>query len=151
MLPTLRLSFLAGLLGLLAALTGCNTVQSRIDRNLDLFASLTLEEQGMVERGEIDVGFTPDMVYLARGNPDRKVRERTATGEAEVWIYLRNESRYAGQAFSGYRRQVYFDQRNQRYVSVYEPVYRPVYATRTYERARVEFRDGRVSSVEQLM
>jgi hypothetical protein len=69
------------------ALTGCSTPDSRIEKNSAAFAAYTPSVQAKIRAGEVDVGFTAEMVQLALGKPDRVLRRRTAAGESEVWIY----------------------------------------------------------------
>lgn len=66
---------------------GCSTPQSRARSHAELMANLTPEERALVEAGEIDLGFTQEMVFVALGEPDRKYSERTAEGESLVWAY----------------------------------------------------------------
>lgn len=68
-------------------LAGCSTPQSRARSNEELMATLTPEERQMVEAGEIDLGFTEEMVRVALGEPDRRYTERTADRETVVWAY----------------------------------------------------------------
>ncbi|MEY4939366.1 MAG: hypothetical protein RIQ93_1101 [Verrucomicrobiota bacterium] len=62
---------------------------SRARRNPELFARLTPEQQAMVRRGNVAVGFSPEMVRLALGQPDR-IQERTDVRNREVWNYNSN-------------------------------------------------------------
>ncbi len=140
------------LLSCLAALVlaGCSTVQSRIEEKAHVFNTLPPETQARIRQGLIDVGYTPDMVYIAMGKADR-VRERaSAEGTESVWIYNTYYQEYQGSHFAGYRRHVYFDPRIKAYRVYYEPVRADVYRDRTEEVARVVFRDGKVVSVEQM-
>ena len=45
--------------------------------------------------GEVDVGFTEEMVRLALGSPDSISRRQTASGDSEVWSYVENEPRFS--------------------------------------------------------
>jgi hypothetical protein len=78
--------WMAGLgAALLAA--GCSTVDSRIAKNRDAFASWPAAVQSTVIQGKIDVGFTPDQVRVALGDPDRVFTRTTADGTSEIWGY----------------------------------------------------------------
>ena len=44
--------------------------------------------QAKIRAGRIDVGFTPEMVQVALGDPDRKSTRTTAAGTSEVWAYF---------------------------------------------------------------
>lgn len=71
----------------LTLLAACSTPQTRAKGQVELMASLTPEERAQVEAGEVDLGFTEEMVMIALGKPDRKYSERTAAGERVVWAY----------------------------------------------------------------
>ena len=75
----------AALLALAAA--GCSTIESRIEENRDYFDSLPAADQAQIRIGKIDLGFTPDSVRMALGEPRRKTIRRTASGDSEVWTY----------------------------------------------------------------
>ena len=77
------------LLGLLVLATGCvSTPDSRIKKEPHLFASLAPEMQVKVKKGEIEIGFSREMVSSALG-PPRQVNIRTSeTGEVEIWTYV---------------------------------------------------------------
>ena len=73
------------LLALAAA--GCSTIASRIEQNRAYFDSLPAADQAQIRIGKIDLGFTPESVRMALGEPRRKTIRRTASGDAEVWTY----------------------------------------------------------------
>ena len=132
---------------LLAA--GCQTVETRIRENPQLFASLDPETQAKIRQGIIDIGYTEDMVYLALGAPDQKREARSAAGSQTVWIYNTYFERYDGTRFVGYNRRVYFDPYVRTYRVHYYPVYADTYRPEVEERIRVVFENGRVSVIEQ--
>lgn len=70
---------------LLAA--GCGSVDSRMRKHQAAFDSWPPEVQQKVREGKVDIGFTPEMVVVALGDPDRRVTRTTANGQAEVWVY----------------------------------------------------------------
>lgn len=72
-------------LSLLAA--ACAGPEYRIKREPRVFASFPAEAQEKVRAGHVDIGFTPEMVRLAIGPPDRKYKRRTSQGDEEVWAY----------------------------------------------------------------
>jgi erythronate-4-phosphate dehydrogenase len=75
-------------------LAGCATPAKRIEQNQDLFDSLPVAAQARIRGGQIDLGFTPDMVRIALGEPQRKLVRRTAAGETEIWLYSTPSARY---------------------------------------------------------
>lgn len=70
-------------------LTGCNNTPQarRIEQNPELFAQLPPEVQSGVSRGSIALGYTPNMVFLALGRPDKV--ESSADGQSFIWTYRR--------------------------------------------------------------
>ena len=72
-------------LALVAA--GCSTPDSRIEKHAAAFAGYPPAVQAKIRAGEVDVGFTPEMVTLALGKPDRIRRRLSGEGETDVWVY----------------------------------------------------------------
>ncbi len=142
------LSFL--LLGALLALAGCNTTASRIQQKSEVFASLPPADQERLRKGDVAIGDTPDMVFIAIGAPDRRI-ERTSAGAMRMeWIYRRYYERYEGPEFAGYRRRVAFDSRTGRRFVYSEPVYADLYRGEIEEYLRIGFDNGRVSAIDEL-
>jgi hypothetical protein len=54
---------------LLMIATGCATPESRIKKHPEMFSAFPPEVQERVRLGEIRVGDTSDMVYIALGHP----------------------------------------------------------------------------------
>lgn len=130
--PFLALVFLA---------FGCaHTPETRIAKNPELFERLTPEEQESVKAGQVQIGYTPEMVYLALGDPDQKIVRRTKEDELNVWIY---QGRFVSTETVRVRDQF----------GAFRPVHPTLYLDRTvehiYTKARVVFEDGRVISIEQ--
>lgn len=134
------LTFLGIFAGLMLV-TACNTPESRISKQPELFNRLTPEQQQMIREGRVGVGFDAEMVKLALGEPDRR-RERTdANGRREVWLYINYEASdgvilYRGWYHRGWGGPFY-------------PYYLNVPSRRERSRDEVVFREGRVVSVEQ--
>ena len=59
---------------LLASSCMTATPQIRIDRNYSLYESLSPKHQELVQQGRIAKGMSKSAVYLALGDPSRKVR-----------------------------------------------------------------------------
>ena len=71
-------------------LSACQTIDSRIAASQALFDGYPPDVQEKIRAGDIAVGFTPEMVEMAWGEPYRKDQ---VTGEdfvAEVWTWSRN-------------------------------------------------------------
>ena len=135
--------------GILLALTGCSTFQSRAKQKAAVFNTLDVATQARLESGEIRVGDTMDAVYIALGSPDEKRDQTTAKERNTVWIYNHYWQEYRGDYFQGSRPVAIKNPSTGATTIYYEPVYRPVYENRTQERLRVTFKDGQVSVIEQ--
>jgi outer membrane protein assembly factor BamE (lipoprotein component of BamABCDE complex) len=64
---------------LLLAVSGCDTINHRIREKPDVFNGLDPKAQAEIRQGRVEVGYTPDMVYLALGKPDKI--------EGNTWYY----------------------------------------------------------------
>lgn len=126
---------------ILAFLAGCaSSPQARIERNWGLYESYPIEVRERINAGQVDVGFTPEMVRMALGEPARVVERRTENETTEVWIYTRNRPRFGiglGIGSWGGRSGVSTS------VGVSTGDWAPD------EEKRVEFRDGTVVAVDQ--
>lgn len=130
-------------------LGGCTQTPSRrIERHQDLFDSLPVEAQARIRGGQIDLGFTPDMVRIALGEPQRALVRRTVAGEQTIWLYVDSIRRYERQradidgislAGSGGRRAV----GGSAWINVMQE--------REYVRTRVEFSHGIVTAIEEMV
>ncbi|EIQ00047.1 hypothetical protein OpiT1DRAFT_04584 [Opitutaceae bacterium TAV1] len=121
-------------------LAGCSSPQRRIEKNLALFESLPAEQQELIKQGKVGLGFTPEMVLLAVGEPDRKWLRTDETGDSEAWSY----TTYAGPGgmmlYSGWYHSYY---------SAWYPYYTSYGPRVDREYFRVSFKDGKVVSVTQ--
>ncbi|MCX6937254.1 MAG: hypothetical protein NTU80_05055 [Verrucomicrobia bacterium] len=80
----------AGLLG------GCqSTPERRIAKKEAVFSSWSAQTQAKIRGGQIEVGFTPQQVEMAKGKPDRVGRRTTKAGDRVEWVYLWNDSRFS--------------------------------------------------------
>ena len=90
-----RTLFLGIAVLLFGFLTGCSTVDSRIQGNPQTYASLSPADQVLVKRGGIREGISRAAVYLAWGRPDR-LRYGSRSGVPfEAWIYATTRSEFA--------------------------------------------------------
>lgn len=76
-------------------LVGCATVDTRIRENQTAFNSWPADVQAKIRAGRVDLGFTPEQVRVALGEPDRMFTRKSSTGEAEVWAYFDNRPRFS--------------------------------------------------------
>jgi hypothetical protein len=131
------------------AFAGCDTFDRRSQERASTFESLTPEEREKLRRGVIEIGNTPDMVYIALGRPDETRDTETADGREKVWIYNTYHQEYEGNVRTGYRRILVFDPVRGRYTVFYEPLYTEVFSHHTEENIRVVFRNDKVAMIEQ--
>ena len=73
-------------------ITGCSTIDSRINAQPAVFARLTPPQQVLVKSGQVALGFDMDTVRLALGDPDHVSVRTDANGQTQVWHYLTYES-----------------------------------------------------------
>ena len=125
----------------LLLITSCATTpQARIEKNRAAFDSFPADVQEKVRAGRVDLGFTPLMVALALGEPDRVLNRSSAAGQEEVWVYRRTSSGFGfgfglggGGGHMGYGGGVSMST---------APDY-------DEDAMRVVFRDGKVTAVEK--
>jgi hypothetical protein len=135
--------------GLMLALAGCHTIDSRISEKQDIFNRLDPQVQAKIRQGIVEVGYTEDMVYIALGAPDARHDKVTGKGDETTWIYKTYYEQFEGVAHVGYRRVVFFDPVDHVYHVYYEPVSEPIYSEREEDNIRVTFVDGKVTAIEQ--
>lgn len=68
------------------------TREARIKKSTE-FQSYPPAVQEKIRKGEVEVGFTEEMVRLALGKPDRKYTRTTDRGSEEVWAYIERRSK----------------------------------------------------------
>jgi len=67
--------------------SACSTTDSRISEHQASFQSLSPEDQARIRKGDVEVGFTEDMVMMAMGKPDRRYSRTTDKGTVDIWAY----------------------------------------------------------------
>lgn len=140
---------LCGLVALAAAVlfAGCATPESRIKKHPEMFNAFSPEVQERVRRGEIRVGDTKDMVYIAFGHPNRVYQRRTTNEALEVWAYTRHDYRHDYQPVNA--RYSYYDSKG-RLRHGYHTDWVRVEWTEEYEAMRVEFVEDKATAIEAL-
>lgn len=86
----------------LCLLAACSTPSARIKRNQAVFDALSPAEQTLIREGKVGVGFTPDMVLLAVGDPDQSWIRTDAQGQSEVWTYTTYDGQDGAPLYRGY-------------------------------------------------
>ena len=132
-----------GILATIALLAGCATPQTRIAENRTLYDSLPAESQELIQEGRVAVGFSPDMVRLALGEPDRVYSRTDNSGKSESWAYTSYRLGNGNRIYSGYYHRWY-------------PMRYPYYLDfavddrEVYERTKIVFKNGVVDSIEEV-
>ncbi len=134
---------------LLLGLAGCSTFEKRSEEKAAVFSALDPNAQEKLRQGMVEIGYTPDMVYIALGAPDSKSERTTAEGRDMIWIYSAYYSEYRGTSNVGYRRMVEYNPVTKSYIVFYEPVQVDHYEERVEDRIRVTFRDEKVAVIEK--
>lgn len=127
---------------LFAALAACSTPDARIKRNQALFDSLPPAEQTLIREGKVGIGFTPDMVLLAVGDPDQRWTRTDAQGRTEIWSYTTYDDAAGGPLYRGY-----YHRYHDGYPFFYDNYYQG--SARPREYFKVSFSEGRVTEVRQ--
>ncbi len=84
---------ISSVIAVLMLVTSCAmTPQARIEKNRAAFDAFSADVQQKIRAGRVDLGFTPLMVTLALGEPDRVLNRSSAAGQEEVWVYRRSSS-----------------------------------------------------------
>ena len=141
-----RSRFAFSALPILLLLAGCATPERRIQQNQELFDSFPIATQARIRGGQIDLNFSPDMVRIALGEPQRKLVRRSAEGDAEIWLYLDLVRHYERQRadIDGVSSSGPGGLR-----SVGGSAWINVMQEREFVRTRVEFRNGAVTAIEE--
>jgi hypothetical protein len=121
---------------------GCATPDARIKRNQALFDTLPADSQALIREGKVALGFSPDMVLLALGDPDQRFARTDANGASEIWSYTTYDSSAGVPLYRGYYH---------RYTHTYPLYHDPIYLrdARPREWFKVSFREGKVAVIEQ--
>ncbi|MDA1085513.1 MAG: hypothetical protein O2901_00650 [Verrucomicrobia bacterium] len=134
-------------MALLTIMTGCATPESRIKKHPEMFSVFPPEVQERVRLGEIRVGDTSDMVYIALGHPDRVYTRRTSNASVEVWAFSGHNYRHD---YRPVRARVAYHDSDGRLRHGYQTDWVRVEWTEEYEALRVEFLDGSATAIEAL-
>lgn len=128
-------------------LLGCSTPEARIRKHPELFASFPPEIQSRVQAGEVDIGFSRDMVYLALGRPDRIYERRTLEANTTIWSYTARD-RHLDSELVRARFLVPDGRGGSRYVT--ESTWVDVENYTEYDALRLEFIDDAVTAIERI-
>ena len=126
-------------------LSGCNTAKVPT-------TATTLEPaiQKKVQRGIVEPGMTPEMVYLALGKPTEPSSEIVDATRDGTWVYhdfKRNDRDFIR---AGFRRRVVFDPVRRSDVVVTEPIDPRILPNLREHSLHVSFKDGRVVEIKRV-
>jgi hypothetical protein len=77
-------------------LAGCaSTPLDRISQNRKTFESYPADVQRKISAGQVDIGFSPEMVTLALGKPGKIYNRADQHGESEVWVYSKSKPQFS--------------------------------------------------------
>jgi len=98
--------------------SGCETLDNRLARNQAALNALPPGHQDIIRQGKVQVGFTPEEVYLAWGAPSHKAFTETAEGRFETWYYTSTQTE------TYYLEERYFDRDEGRWRFIDRPYHR---------------------------
>ncbi len=152
-------------------LSGCETPNSRISENPNLFNSLPPREQELVSQGRIGPGMSRNAVYLAWGSPEQRLPGFTRGRTTETWVYFSTTTTgyggyggygsyggfgpYGYGGFYGGGGAIVRSHRGHRYFVYGDPFYDPFFYssfanTIQYPYKTVTFVNGRVAGFQYL-
>lgn len=131
-------------------LAGCASPESRIKDDPSGFAAATEEQQALIRKGEIAIGFKPEFVKLALGEPDRITEHTDANGVELTWHYTETNPTYMSRA--GYRDPYFGPLYPGPFVSpLLVPAATIAAPSVETDRLRVLFRNGAVAAIERVL
>jgi hypothetical protein len=145
-----RWSLAGAMLAIFWLLLGCSTFESRAKEKSAIMATLDAPTQARLQAGDVRLGDTVDMVYVALGRATEQRERLTDSGRELVWVYTATWQEYQCTRLVGYRREVVRNPSTKAEQVIYLPDYQPIYVARAEDRTRVTFSNGQVVSVEQL-
>ena len=134
--------------GLLASSCVPITPQMRIQQHPEIFATLSPNEQALVQRGELAKGMPPQAVVLAWGPPSMRYEGNHKGSPSMRWDYTGTQAVYSGQYFGMYG-YGYHGRYGHPY-SGYGVGFAPELAYVPYRQASVWFVNNRVDAWDRL-
>jgi hypothetical protein len=141
---------MASAIALTLGLGGCSTAARRSSQTPTTATKLEPEIRAKVDKGVIEPGFTPEMVYLALGKPSvptEGLADATVNG---TWVYRDFQRNDRDLVRPGFRRRVVYDSAKHADVIVTEPVDRKAFPDLEARSLNVVFRDGRVVDIQRV-
>lgn len=112
--------------------------------------SLDAATQKKIKRGLVEPGFTPEMVYLALGQPSEPARNLVDATRDGAWVYHDFNGTDRDLVRAGFRRRVVFDPVKRGDVVITEPLDAKAFPHLVPRSLVVRFKDGRVVDVSRV-
>jgi len=103
-----------------------------------------------VEKGIIEPGFTPEMVYMALGKPSEPAQSLADATVNGTWVYHDFQGKEGDIVKAGYRRKVTFDAGKKAEVITTERIDPQALSKLPANSLHVTFRDGRVVEIQRV-
>jgi hypothetical protein len=123
--------------------TGCAT------RTPTTATRLEPEIKAKVDKGLIEPGFTPEMVFLALGKPTEPAESLADATTNGTWVYRDFQRNERTLVKAGYRRRVVSDPNKKTDTIVNEAIDPKVLSNLPARSLHVTFRDGRVIEIQR--
>ena len=133
---------LAALLSL--AIVGCAT------RTPTTATKLEPKIHAKVQKGIVEPGFTPEMVYLALGKPTTPAENIVDATRDGTWVYQNFKGTDRDFIRAGFRRHTVFDPAKRADVIVTEPIDPKAMPPLEPDSLRITFREGRVVDITRV-
>ena len=124
--------------------SGCAT-----SRTPSTATTLEPKIRAKLDRGIIEPGFTPEMVYLALGKPTQPAESLADATASGTWVYQDFHGNNRDPVRAGYRRRVKFDPGRKADVVVTEKLDPKTSAELGANSLHVTFRAGRVVEIQR--
>ena len=105
-------SFIILAAGLLLAACATSTVESRKKERAAAYATLPPDLKSFVDKGQIKVGMSEDVVYIAWGQPAEILHSESGNAAESTWLYYggwMEETRYWTYRQTGSGRDIYLE------------------------------------------
>ncbi len=131
--------------------SGCMSAQQirehRIEQNQNIFKTYSTDIQEKIHHGQIDLGFSRQMIELAWGRPDRIYTRFTKDGLLTIWTYTFIQTQTRTQYITV---PVYVTDHRSKINTHYRKIWIGHDTKREYPIARVEFDKEGVTAIEYL-
>jgi hypothetical protein len=131
-------------IGICTLLVGCATRSPTTATNLEP------QIKAKVDRGLVEPGFTPEMVYLALGKPTSPAEGLADATVNGTWVYNNFQRNDRDFVRAGFRRRVVFDPARRSDVVITEPVDPKAFPNLEPHSLHITFRDGRVIDIKRV-